>query len=95
MKTSHRSIQQMIEEQIKKWQIMQNIQREKPLTHNITVVTVSREPGSGGKNISEKVAQVMEMDLFDEAIVEGMTKDSERSKLLMETPTQTQYLICL
>jgi len=47
MKTKTRSVEQIIEEQVRRWQIMRK--EEKKEDERISVVTFSREHGSGGR----------------------------------------------
>ena len=64
MNKRKRSIQQLIEEQMKRWQITR-FERNKQETES-RVITISREPGSGGRLVAEKVAQTLNFDLFHE-----------------------------
>ena len=51
MKRKHRSIEQIVDEQVQRWQILhQESAREE---REIPVITISREPGSGGRILAE------------------------------------------
>jgi len=55
MKTKTRSVLKIIEEQAKKWQIMKV--KEKKEAAIFPVITISREPGSGGRIVATELAQ--------------------------------------
>ena len=62
MKTKTRSIEQIIEEQVRRWQIMRT--EEKKEEERISVVTFSRERGSGGDILAERLAEKLGLDCF-------------------------------
>ena len=54
MKTRTRSVQQIVDDQVSKWHFLQ---KETPAAEEtVSVITVSREPGSGGNVIGERLA---------------------------------------
>ena len=57
-----KSIQRLIEEQVNRWQIMQKEQKEEK--EGVSIITVSREPGSGGRIVSGKLAEKLGIDIF-------------------------------
>ena len=83
MKTKSRSIEQIIEEQIQRWKLMQN---EKPIEKpGISIITVSREPGSGGSIIAKRLAGKLEIDLFHQKVLHEMAKNADVNTQLLET----------
>ncbi len=79
----NRSIHKIIDEQIKRWE-MGKI--NPPLQINpINVITISRESGSRGQEVAEKLAAKTEFDLFHHEILEAMIETSKNSKALLET----------
>jgi len=83
MKSKTRSVDQIVNEQVKKWRLsMSGSQRETPLS---PVVTVSREPGSGGKLVGARVADKLGLDLFHQEVIHAMTESAKVSSLLAET----------
>jgi cytidylate kinase len=83
MKTKSRSIEQIIEEQIQRWKIMQV---EKPIEKpGIPSITVSREPGSGGRVVAKRLAEKLELDLFDQKILHEMAKNTNVNAQLLKT----------
>ncbi len=80
-----KSVNMIIEEQIKKWQMQQTMIREMDHTKKISVVTVSREPGSGGILMAEKLSALPGLELINKGSVTEMVRDSEKSTGLVET----------
>ncbi len=83
MNSRKRSVQQIVEEQVKKWQM----QRNEPEIHEekYHVVTISREPGSGGVLIAEALAQKLGYDLFHQEVIHKMAESTHMSSMLLET----------
>jgi cytidylate kinase len=82
MKTKSRSIQQIIEDQFKKWSLQAFEEKEKgPLP----VVTISREPGSGGEIIAKTLAEKLDFDLFHQEVIHEMAQSANVSRTLFET----------
>jgi cytidylate kinase len=78
-----KSIPRIIEEQVHRWQIMQKEGREeKP---GVTIVTVSREPGSGGRIVAARLAEKLGIDILHQEVVHEMAKSAEVSEKLVET----------
>lgn len=78
-----RSIHKIIDEQIKRWESGQN--RPKPMAESINLITISRECGSRGQEVAEKLAEKTGFDLFHREILEAMLEESKSSKILLET----------
>lgn len=83
MKGRIRSVEQIIEEQVHRWQISQprEIEQE-PLA---PIVTLSREPGSGGRIVAEGLAECSELDIFHQEVIHEMAQSAGVSKRLLET----------
>ena len=82
MKTKTRSVNQLIEEQVQKWQIMRKTPRPKT---ELPVITVSREPGSGGKLVAAGVADRLGFDLFHQEVIHEMAQSAQVETRLLET----------
>ena len=83
MKGRIRSVEQIIEEQVHRWQISQPREVEKePLA---PVVTLSREPGSGGRIVAEGLAECSDLDIFHQEVIHEMAQSAGVSKRLLET----------
>ena len=55
MKTKIRSTEQIVEEQVRRWQIIPK--EEKKEKKRISVITISREPGSGGNILAKRLSE--------------------------------------
>ena len=83
MKTKTRSTHQIVEEQVKRWEVMKHEKKQEAA--HLPVITISREPGSGGKVIAEKLAEKLGADLFHQHIINKMSESSQASRLIIET----------
>jgi cytidylate kinase len=79
---SPRTLDKIVEEQIKKWQVDQKKKYKKPIR---PVITLSRQPGAGGRVLARKLAEELKIDLFDSAIVEEIAKSSKVSTRIIQT----------
>lgn len=79
----NRSIHKIIDEQIKRWE-MQKKQGTSP-ADTCNVITISRERGSHGLQVAEALAKALGYDLFHHEILESMIKESQNTKVLLET----------
>jgi cytidylate kinase len=79
--TKTRSIQQIVEEQIHRWQILQ---KEEQKQKTMPVVTVSREPGSGGRIIAEMLAIELKMDIFHQDMIHQMAESAHVHRRFFE-----------
>lgn len=79
----NRSIHKIINEQIKRWE-MQKKQGTSP-ADTCNVITISRERGSHGQQVAEALAKALGYDLFHHEILESMIKESQNTKVLLET----------
>lgn len=83
MKTSSRSMQRIIEDQFKKWKA--DTYSEKGRTEPHPVITISREPGSGGGVVAEKLSEKINFDLFHQRVIHEMSKSAKTSSRLLAT----------
>lgn len=81
MKT--RSVDQIVEEQVRRWQIVQT--EEKKKEEQISVITISREPGSGGNILAKQLAERLQFDLFYQEFIHNMAESAQVSVRLLET----------
>jgi cytidylate kinase len=84
MMTKKRTIQQIVEEQSKRWEMMKSNTKQDRY-NEIFVITVSREPGSGGKLIAQGIAEKLGFDLFHREVIHEMAESAQAKKMLMET----------
>ncbi len=79
----NRSIHQIIDEQVKRWELSKPGSPEK--IKSCRVITISREAGSQGHEVAKKLSGKIGFDLFHNEILDAMTASSQTSKILMET----------
>jgi cytidylate kinase len=76
--------EQFLKDQLEKWK-----QRQKtpavPLRPAEAAITMSMEPGSGGRIIAEKVASRLGFDLFHRDIIKSIAKSSRMSTWVIDT----------
>ncbi len=83
MKTNPRSVSRIIEDQVQKWQILQT--EVKTEETGVSVITLSREPGSGGNLVAKGLAERLGFDLFHQEVIHEMAKSAKVSNALVET----------
>ena len=78
-----KTVTRIIEDQIHLYQIAHSESKEeKP---GISVVTLSREPGSGGRIIANRLAEKLGIDIFHQEVIHEMAKSAHVSEQLLET----------
>lgn len=83
MITPRRPIHKIVEEQAHKWQYER--QKRPAEGPSDLMLTVSREPGSGGRLIAAGVAEKLDMDLFHQEVIHEMAKSAKVSSRMLET----------
>ncbi len=78
-----KSIPQIIEEQVYRWQITQK--KEVPEKEGVSIVTLSREPGSGGRIVAGRLAEKLKIDIFHQEVIHEIAKSADVSEKLLET----------
>ncbi len=82
MSNKARSVLQIIDEQVKRWEILRREKKEEP---GIPVITISREPGSGGRLVAEGIAERLGLDLFHREVIQRMAESTDISTRVLET----------
>ena len=83
MNVKTRSIHQIIDEQVRKWEMFRT--EKKKEEGRAPIVTVSREPGSGGRIVAERVAERLGYDLFHREVIQEMAESADISSRVLET----------
>jgi len=74
MKMKARSVQQIVQDQVKRWQIAH---AGAPKTQEpISVITISREPGSGGNILAERLGDELGYDVYHQKIIHLMAEST-------------------
>jgi cytidylate kinase len=80
---SMKSLPQIVEDQVHRWQLLQKeVPQEKAI---VPVVTVSREPGSGGRIVAQNLAARLGFEVFHQEVLHEMAKRAEVSNQLLAT----------
>jgi cytidylate kinase len=78
-----KTVNQIIEEQIYRWQMEHREQKEeKP---GISIITLSGEPGAGGRIVASRLADRLGIEIFHKEVINEMAKSADISEKLMET----------
>lgn len=72
-----RSIEAMVDEQARRWQLVRHERRGEPRR---PVVTVSRQHGAGGGELARKLAGDLGLDLFDREIIQRIAESTHLSE---------------
>ena len=83
MPNPKRYIEQIVEEQVQKWHYSHR--QPRPDKASNVVVTISREPGSGGAVIAEGIAERLHLDLFHQKVIHEMARSAQVSQQLVQS----------
>jgi cytidylate kinase len=83
MQTKTRSIHHLIDEQVRKWNLTQAAKKEAPPSQ--TVITLSREPGSGGRLVAQGIADRLKLDLFHQEVLHAMASSAKVGTQVLST----------
>ena len=78
-----KSIPQIIEEQVHRWQLLQKEATEEK--EGVSIITLSRQPGSGGRIVATRLAEKLGIDIFHQEVINEIAKSAEVSEKLVET----------
>ncbi|MGD9058379.1 MAG: cytidylate kinase-like family protein [Desulfobacterales bacterium] len=78
-----KSIPKIIEEQMNRWQITRK--KEVPEKEGVSIVTLSREPGSGGRIIAGRLAEKLSIDIFHQEVIHQIAESADVSATVLET----------
>jgi cytidylate kinase len=72
-----------VDDQVKKW----GFDRKEKAAESITVnmITVSRDPGSGGKLIAKGLAECLNFDLFNQEVIHEMARSAKVSERVLRS----------
>jgi len=83
MKGTIRSMERLIEEQMHRWQLMHTERRQEKEV--LPIITISREPGSGGRIVAQILAAKLKMEVFHQEVLHEMAKRGEVSRQMLAT----------
>ena len=88
---THRSLEQLVEEQLAKWQRLR-IERQKEIVrpHPKPCISISREPGSGGTALARCLAKDLCMDLIGSKIIQQVAERADISEKVIASLDEKQ-----
>ena len=86
MQIKVKPVGQIVEDQVRSWQFRSSEPKQAEKT--IPVLTISREPGSGGRIIAEKLSKRLGFDLFRQEVLHEMAASAKVSAQLLKTLDQ-------
>jgi cytidylate kinase len=66
-----------------RWQITRK--KEVPEKEGVSIVTLSREPGSGGRIIAGRLAEKLSIDIFHQEVIHQIAESADVSATVLET----------
>jgi cytidylate kinase len=78
------TIDKFVKDQIKKWERLYPGKGKIEETR-IPVITVSKEPGAGGNILAQKIAERLDLDIFNRDIIKGIAESAKISASVIET----------
>lgn len=81
-KAQKNTLGKIVEAQVKKWETQTKKRYKIPIR---PVITISRLPGSGVETLARKLSEDLNLDLFDNEIVEEIAKSAHISKSVIES----------
>lgn len=86
-----KSLEKMVDEQVKKWEITHGEKKKRP--EEISIITISREPGSGGRIVAKEIAKQLDLHLFHQEILHQMAKSAQVSPRLLKTLDEKAFSV--
>jgi len=84
VKTQTRTLDQLVDEQLKKWETA-GADRKAVRAKPGPVITISREAGSAGSEIARKLADKLKMDLVGAQIIQKIAESAKMSAKVVES----------
>ncbi|MDD4997863.1 MAG: cytidylate kinase-like family protein [Syntrophales bacterium] len=84
-RTTKRSLDQLVGEQIARWQQRGMEQKKAGSNRHIPCITVSRDPGSGGALVARQLAKDLEMDLIGVQIIKQVAERADVSEKVIQS----------
>jgi cytidylate kinase len=82
-KTTIRSLDKIVGEQIANWQRRRIEQKKTGSNRPIPCITISRDPGSGGAEVARHLAKDLEMDLIGVKIIQQIAEQADVSEKII------------
>ena len=83
MSTRRRSIEQIVEEQVHRWDYTHREPKLEKMPRH--VITLSREPGSGGELVAKGISEHLNLDLFHQKVIHEIARSAKVSSQLVQS----------
>jgi cytidylate kinase len=83
MSTRRRSIEQIVEEQVQRWDYTHREPKIGKMPRHM--ITLSREPGSGGDLVARGISEHLNLDLFHQKVIHEMARSAKVSHQLVQS----------
>ncbi|MGA3282347.1 MAG: cytidylate kinase-like family protein [Smithella sp.] len=87
-----KTLDKLVEEQIERWQSNRKRKYKKPIR---PVITISRLPGCNAWDIAKQISKDLEIDFFDQEIVDEIAKNADVNRRVVETVDEQDNSIVL
>ncbi|MCE5212781.1 MAG: cytidylate kinase-like family protein [Deltaproteobacteria bacterium] len=87
-----KTLDKLVNEQIERWQSNRKRKYKKPIR---PVITISRLSGCGAWNIAKQLSEELEIDFFDQEIVDAIAKNADVNRRVVETVDEQDNSIVL
>ena len=87
-----KTLDKLVEEQITRWQSNRKRKYKKPIR---PVITISRLPGCIAWDIAKQISKDLEIDFFDQEIVDEIAKNADVNRRVVETVDEQDNSIVL
>lgn len=80
-----RTIEKIIDEQVQRWEVARKKGERATPSAAVPVITVSREAGSQGAAVARRLAERLNLCLFDREIIQAVAKSAKLSERIVES----------
>jgi cytidylate kinase len=84
MKQEKRSVEQLVEEQLSKWTLLSK-EEKSAVFEPKPVITISREPGTGGPEVARQLADRLKMDMIAGQIAQQVAESVQMSEKVIKS----------
>ncbi len=82
MPTLPRTVEQLVEEQARRWEQRRDQRHER---RPLPVIAISRQHGAGGSEVARRLAEELQLDLLDREIIQQIAENAHLSERVVQT----------
>ena len=87
-----KTLNKLVDEQIERWQSNRKRKYKKPIR---PVITISRLPGCNTWDIAKEISEALEIDFFDQEIVDKIAENADVNRRVVETVDEQDNSVVL